>query len=382
MAPDQLARIPWPKYDHVRQGCPTLAEGVGRPGLCARSSELIGYVYIITNSADSSVVKVGRTNNLKRRLKEHNSYSSVVGQWGYVWKLKVPDMEGAERRLHKVLLRWKAPGRREQFKMSIKAAIEAAEIELSEFSTYGAELKAKRAEETRKRAEKLARQAEAKRREEERQAELRRREEAHLAKINGLRNELRIEHERSVRSSLLPYTAIGGVAVLAAFGWYVDPGLIGWCLGGSALVICVSWLYIEWVFPRALEVKPFEPPNDSVLERILRTRNLVEDSKGTDDFQGMQKRTARAFGRPNSEPNVSSIDAPPSYVPSYKTVAICALAGLILLTLAFSKDREIHQERQQSQSSSQTTQNLNSGATRGAENLASKIVARALRAAF
>tara|TARA_R110002096_G_C14532505_1_gene717833 strand:- start:536 stop:1333 length:798 start_codon:yes stop_codon:yes gene_type:complete len=105
-----------------------------------------GTIYILVNSADVNAVKVGRTNNLRRRLKEHNSASNVIGNWKVYWKIEVPDTQRAEALALASLSAWKTHGRREQFQCGAKKAKEAISIALAEWSQWGQEEKARREE--------------------------------------------------------------------------------------------------------------------------------------------------------------------------------------------------------------------------------------------
>lgn len=126
-----------------------------------------GYIYILTNSADNNAVKVGRTIDLRRRIAEHNGASNVVGVWTVHWSIEVPDTKHAEALALNSLGKWKVPGRREQFRCSPQKAKVEVSVALAEWSSWGREEKARRAEreahqqEVRRRTEKLEAEAKA-----------------------------------------------------------------------------------------------------------------------------------------------------------------------------------------------------------------------------
>ncbi len=141
----------------------------------------VAHIYILTNHADPGVVKVGRTTDCARRLREHNAQSSTVGEWIQRWSAEVPEdkVKQAERDALNALSRWGVPGRREQFKVGLETAKREVAAALHEWCEEGrkekervereAALEAQREEERKKRErlEKAARErqkAEAKRR--------------------------------------------------------------------------------------------------------------------------------------------------------------------------------------------------------------------------
>ncbi|GGH51252.1 GIY-YIG nuclease family protein [Frigidibacter albus] len=105
-----------------------------------------GFIYIITNSADPSVVKVGRTNDLRRRVNQHNGASNVLGVWTLSWSMEVPDSQRAESLALASLSRWKVPGKREQFRCGRKKAEEEISVALAEWSHWGRKEKSRRKE--------------------------------------------------------------------------------------------------------------------------------------------------------------------------------------------------------------------------------------------
>ncbi len=96
-----------------------------------------GYIYVLGNSASSSICKVGRTNNLQRRLNEQNSASNSIGTWKIHWWLEVPDAVMAERMALDSLRPWKVTGKREQFRIGPKRAAKEVAVALQEWSSWG-----------------------------------------------------------------------------------------------------------------------------------------------------------------------------------------------------------------------------------------------------
>ena len=103
-----------------------------------------GLVYILSNSIAERTIKVGRTNDLKRRLKEHNGTSAVIGHWEAHWFLEVPDTVKAENLALNALKRWSVKGRREQFNCDPKKAVEEVSVALAEWSEWGKQEAARR----------------------------------------------------------------------------------------------------------------------------------------------------------------------------------------------------------------------------------------------
>lgn len=103
-----------------------------------------GFIYILTNTADKNAIKVGKTNNLKRRLAEHNNASNTIGTWKMHWSLEVPDTKSAERLALGSLRRWRVEGRREQFKCSPQTAQTEVSVALSKWSKWGEQEKLRR----------------------------------------------------------------------------------------------------------------------------------------------------------------------------------------------------------------------------------------------
>ena len=50
-----------------------------------------GYIYILTNTAVPNAIKVGKTIDLPRRLKEHNRGSNVIGTWKTALSMEMPE---------------------------------------------------------------------------------------------------------------------------------------------------------------------------------------------------------------------------------------------------------------------------------------------------
>ena len=74
-----------------------------------------GHVYIIVNSRARERVKVGRTNDLRRRLAQHNRASNSIGRWSYHAHWEVTDDRAAERDALAALSHRRIPGKRELF---------------------------------------------------------------------------------------------------------------------------------------------------------------------------------------------------------------------------------------------------------------------------
>lgn len=79
-----------------------------------------GYIYVLANVPFSESYKIGRTNNLERRLKEHNS--SVSQNSVYKFKLFFNDCIKAEKEIHKLLTKQK--GKMEFFTNSLNEIID------------------------------------------------------------------------------------------------------------------------------------------------------------------------------------------------------------------------------------------------------------------
>lgn len=103
-----------------------------------------GFIYILSNSIAERKIKVGRTNNLERRLREHNSASVVIGRWEIFWSLEVPDTAKAESLALSALKRWSVKGRREQFECDAQTAVAEVSVALAEWSGWGKQEKARR----------------------------------------------------------------------------------------------------------------------------------------------------------------------------------------------------------------------------------------------
>ena len=68
----------------------------------ARKNE--GYVYILANKYIPYLVKIGRTDDLDRRIDEINKHAGVPGEFGYIFYEKVFDMIIVEREVHRHLI--------------------------------------------------------------------------------------------------------------------------------------------------------------------------------------------------------------------------------------------------------------------------------------
>ncbi|WP_282118338.1 GIY-YIG nuclease family protein [Ruegeria atlantica] len=83
-------------------------------------------IYVLKNSADPSVVKVGMSDNLHRRVGQMNSLSSTVGEWSPLESFEMVDhisLEEAEQAALNALNEYKVPSRREQFRIEYNKAI-------------------------------------------------------------------------------------------------------------------------------------------------------------------------------------------------------------------------------------------------------------------
>ena len=194
-----------------------------------------GFIYILTNSIDIKAVKVGRTNDLRRRLKEHNNASNVVGVWSIHWSIEVPDMKRAESLALKSLSRWKVPERREQFRCSPTKAKEEVSVALAEWSSWGREEKVRREEkealerEARKRARQTEEQAKAAQKQEGRDKET-------FELLCRTYPERKVEYERAkrilAREESIPYpfklNDLYLLALLALGGYYYATGTGPW----------------------------------------------------------------------------------------------------------------------------------------------------------
>lgn len=63
----------------------------------------VGSVYILENSRVPGIVKVGRTDNIDRRLSELNSHAGVAGRWRCAGYITVSDCVLAENLVHQAL---------------------------------------------------------------------------------------------------------------------------------------------------------------------------------------------------------------------------------------------------------------------------------------
>jgi T5orf172 domain len=157
-----------------------------------------GIIYILTNSSEANTIKVGRTNNLPRRIKEHNSPSNVIGKWEEHWSIEVPDTKRAEAIALKSLSKWKVPERREQFRLKPKMAVEKISIGLAEWSDWGRKEKTRRELLVKRKREELTRKREVER--QAREVEKTRQQNAEL--LESLRvfyPERKAEYERAKR---------------------------------------------------------------------------------------------------------------------------------------------------------------------------------------
>ncbi len=98
-----------------------------------------GVVYCLVNSAKSSVVKIGKTVNPDRRLREHNAASNVIGKWRYAWTIAVPlaGLEAAERDALVALGAWKVRFKHEQFRISAQEARRHVALALHPYDEWG-----------------------------------------------------------------------------------------------------------------------------------------------------------------------------------------------------------------------------------------------------
>lgn len=85
-----------------------------------------GFVYILSNSLALGFVKAGRSNNVERRIAEHNAASNSVGEWELFWSFPVDNAVDAERQLLAALSPFKIRGKREQFGITAEDAVEIA----------------------------------------------------------------------------------------------------------------------------------------------------------------------------------------------------------------------------------------------------------------
>ena len=76
-----------------------------------------GHVYIIVNDRAHDRVKVGRTNDLARRLAQHNRASNSVGRWSYHEHWEVSDARAAESAALAALRPHRVGSKRELFSM-------------------------------------------------------------------------------------------------------------------------------------------------------------------------------------------------------------------------------------------------------------------------
>jgi hypothetical protein len=75
-------------------------------------------VYMMTNDLAPGYVKVGRTNDVKRRKRELNSLSSTVGNWNvHEFYESQNDIARLERAALCALHEYQVQGRREQFRL-------------------------------------------------------------------------------------------------------------------------------------------------------------------------------------------------------------------------------------------------------------------------
>ncbi len=78
------------------------------------------HIYMLTNPAAPGVIKLGRTNDLKRRVADHNRGSNVIGRWEVAASVPVPKkmVIEAETKVLRAFRRQRVEGKREQFKIA------------------------------------------------------------------------------------------------------------------------------------------------------------------------------------------------------------------------------------------------------------------------
>ena len=85
-------------------------------------------IYLLENLDYPRNIKAGRTNDLARRVSEHNRYSSSIGQWAVLWvRYNPPEQDKEdERLLLQALKPWKAWKKRELFELTSTKAVRIA----------------------------------------------------------------------------------------------------------------------------------------------------------------------------------------------------------------------------------------------------------------
>ncbi len=83
----------------------------------------VGYVYIMVNNLDTGKVKIGFTNDVDRRMTQHNAGSGSIGAWVLQACAHVTDMEFVERNMHHAFSEHVVSGRREQFTINVVDAV-------------------------------------------------------------------------------------------------------------------------------------------------------------------------------------------------------------------------------------------------------------------
>ena len=63
----------------------------------------IGHIYILTNPRVHGVVKIGRTNDLVRRVAELNAHAGIAGRWVVAGHVVADDIEQLEYAVHDFL---------------------------------------------------------------------------------------------------------------------------------------------------------------------------------------------------------------------------------------------------------------------------------------
>ena len=94
-----------------------------------------GTIYVISNPAIPNMVKIGKTDNLERRIKELSSPSGIPLAFECVVAKTVNDMDFAEKKLHEAFASKRINPRREFFDIDEEELIALFELLEGEYAT-------------------------------------------------------------------------------------------------------------------------------------------------------------------------------------------------------------------------------------------------------
>lgn len=264
-----------------------------------------GHVYILTNKRVSGLVKIGRSNDLQRRIMEINAHAGVGGRWETAGHVVASDMEALESAVHRHLSarRDRESGGTEMFECT---ADEAGAAIIHCAQVHGIEIFRDELPATVREKIQLERFRQAQREKEEerkrQQDEINRQKEARAENENWLRyfsenaGNLAIEVERVAkeRASAASFSkeyrwftriALGIAAISVIFMFQGEKGL-GWyiiCALGAALYFSAQQEKSE---KQAIRL----PQNwQNIYDRAERTFGTAELTKRLDDARKAQR---------------------------------------------------------------------------------------------